>query len=501
MNGRRPFSRKALLIGIVVSVGLVGCAVGPNYVAPASQLVGFHNQKLVPVDRERAVPALDAWWTGFDDPMLNTVVQRALDQNLDLAASMARVNQARAVASGAGAQLLPTVDFNASATHERQSIDSPLGAITSGIPGFTRNIHDYQVGPSASWEIDLFGGLRRGAAAARAEAQAAEADQAGTRVTVAADAADAYLQIRGYQARIAVAEDQIKTDDHLVTLVRSRYDAGAATGREVAQADALSKQARASVPLLRMGLERQLNRLDVLMGAQPGTYAGELSVARGLPMIPNTPPDDEPTDMLRRRPDIIAAERRLAASNERIGAALSDYYPKFSLSTAFGFDSMSPGKLFKSTAYQGVGSLGLRWRLFDFGKVDAEVAQARGADAEALALYRQTVLRAAEDVENALMALVQTQVRAVEVQDQVDALNKARDLSERAYRAGSITLTDVLDADRQLLTARDELDAARTDATRSAVGVFRALGGGWHPGPTSQSTASSAAPAEASFNR
>jgi outer membrane protein TolC len=222
------------------------------------------------------------------------------------------------------------------------------------------------------------------------------------------------------------------------------------------------------------------------MGVQPGTYAGELSVAHDLPLVPSAPSDNEPTDMLRRRPDVIAAERRLASSNERIGAALSEYYPKFSLSGALGFDSMSPGHVFKSTAYQTTAGVGLRWRLFDFGKVDAEVAQAKGADAEALAMYRQAVLHAAEDVENSLMALAQMQIRAGEVQDQVDALNKARDLSEQAYRAGSITLTDVLDADRQLLTARDDLDSARADAARSAVGVFRALGGGWDPAATPQ---------------
>jgi outer membrane protein TolC len=263
--------------------------------------------------------------------------------------------------------------------------------------------------------------------------------------------------------------------------VRDRYNAGSATGREIAQADALLKQARASVPPLRIGLEQQLNRLDVLMGAQPGTYAHELGAMQEFPSVLAVPGDGRPVDMLRRRPDVIAAERRLAASNERIGAAISDYYPKISLSGALGFDSLSPDHLFTSSAFQAVGGGALSWRLFDFGKVDAEVAQAKGANAEALALYRQSILHAAEDVENSLMNLAQTQVRVGEIQDQVDALVKARNLSEQAYRAGSITLTDVLDADSQLLSARDELDSNRADAARAAVGVFRALGGGWEP--------------------
>jgi NodT family efflux transporter outer membrane factor (OMF) lipoprotein len=475
-----PMRAALISSSLLISAILAGCAVGPDYVAPKSELVPFHNLAGTSAKEARPVPPLDQWWTGFNDPMLVTVIQRALDQNLDLAASIARVSQARAAASGAGAQLFPTVDFNASGVSERQSLRSPSGSLASGSPGFTRNVHDYTLGPAASWEIDIFGGLRRGAAASNDEAQAAQADQAGTRVMVAADAADAYLQVRGYQARLAIAEKQIETDEHLSQLVQHRYDAGASQGLEVAQADALLKQARATVPPLRIALERQLNRLDVLMGAQPGTYAKDLNQASEIPGIPAIPGDAQPLDVLRRRPDIIAAERRLAASSDRIGAALSDYYPKISLSGALGFDSIS-GHVLSSSAFQAVGGGALRWRLFDFGKVDAEVAQTRGANAEALAVYRLAVLRAAEDVENAFMGLTQTEIHVVQLQEQVQALEKARNFSEQAYRAGSITLTDVLDSDRQLLTARDELDANRADAARAAVGVFRALGGGWTP--------------------
>ena len=487
----------------MVSAILAACAVGPNYNRPKDELAPFHNNPTTGAQRRESREALqatgagahegqaslDQWWSGFDDPMLTEVVQRALSQNLDLAASIARVQQARAVAAGAGAALLPSADLNASATYERQSTRGAFGSVASNVPGYSRGIHDYSVGPAASWEIDLFGGLRRAASAARAEAEAAEADQAGTRVMVAADAADAYLQVRGYQSRLAVAQQQIADDDHLLHLVHERYDAGAATGREIAQAEALLKQAKASVPPLAIGLEQQLNRLDVLMGAQPGTYAQELSQAREIPSVPSVPTNNEPTEMLRRRPDIIAAERRLAAANERIGAAISDYYPKFSLSGALGFETIS-NHLFSNQAFQPVGGGAIRWRLFDFGKIDAEVARAKGSNAEALAVYRQSVLKAAQDVEDSLIELAQTQLRVNEVEDQVNSLVRARDLSEQAYRAGSITLTDVLDADSQLLTARDEADSSRADAARAAVGVYRALGGGWTPGPQSRQLAS-----------
>jgi NodT family efflux transporter outer membrane factor (OMF) lipoprotein len=472
---------KAIISGWIVSAALAGCAVGPDYVAPKTEMTPFHNTEAV-ANRQTTLPApkLDSWWTGFNDPMLETIVTRALDQNLDLQASIARVAQSRAAAQAAGAALLPTIDANTSYTAEHQSTQSPLGSLASAFPNYSRDQKEYVVGATASWEIDLAGGLRRAHSAARDEEEAAEANQLGTRITVAADAADAYLQIRGLQMRLAVAQNQIDTDAHLLELVQARVRAGAATPREVAQAEALLRQARASIPVLRIGLEAQLNRLDVLMGAQPGTYAAELTTNSGaIPDIPAIGPSDQPIDVLRRRPDIIAAERHLAATSEEIGVAISDYYPKISLSGALGFDSITSNHFLSAKSFQPIGTGALQWRLFDFGKVDAEVKQARGANAEALAQFRQAALKATEDVEDAFITLSQTELRVRELEQEVTALTRARDLSEKAYRAGSITLTDVLDADRQLLGSRDDLDATRADAARAAVRTFRALGGGW----------------------
>jgi outer membrane protein TolC len=240
------------------------------------------------------------------------------------------------------------------------------------------------------------------------------------------------------------------------------------------------QQARSTIPLLKLSLEKQLNRLDVLMGAQPGTYARELNAVTQIPSIPSIG-SQEPTDVLRRRPDTIAAERRLAASNERIGIAIAEYYPKISLSGLLGLDSLNSRTLWSGGAFQPAAVASLRWRLFDFGRVDAEVKEARAGNAEALIDYRRSVLKAAEDVENALATLTETQAYIVEVQGEVKSLTRARDLSQEAYRAGSITLTDVLDADRELLAAQDRLDANRADAARAAVLVYRSFGGGWSP--------------------
>jgi outer membrane protein TolC len=191
------------------------------------------------------------------------------------------------------------------------------------------------------------------------------------------------------------------------------------------------------------------------------------------------PAAGEPAELLRRRPDVIAAERRVAAANARIGASLADYYPKVSVSGVLGFESLSSGNLFNSQAFQPVGTGAIRWRLFDFGRVRAEVARARGADAEALARYQESVLHAAEDVENAFLSLQQTEIRTRALEAEVSELAHARELSQQAYSAGVIPLTDVLDADRLLLSARDDLAQSRADDARAAVRVYRSLGGGW----------------------
>jgi len=476
----RPLPAALASLSLFSQVCLSGCAVGPSYRKPATTLDKFHSVAVLEDRQTRApAPTLEAWWTGFNDPMLSRIVQRARDQNLDLAAALARVQQARAAAREAGAQLLPTFDVNGQATRIHYSLESPVGQIAGPLPGFNRNQSIYDAGLSAMWELDLFGGLRRGKEAASAEAEAAIAEQVGTRISVTADAADAYLHIRGDQARIAVAEQQVATDERLLELVRQRFGRGLAAVREVAQAEALLSEARASLQPLHIDLEAQTNRLDVLLGVQPGTSALELQKPGDIPSVPRVPTDDKPLEVLRRRPDVIAAERHLAASNARIGQALADYYPKISLAGLLGYESSRPSDLFKAATFQPGSTAGLRWRVFDFGRVSAEVAQANGANAEAFARYRQAVLRAAEDVENAFTSLVQLEAHQQELLTEVAALKRARDASQEAYQGGVIALTDVLDADRQLLTAQDQLAQTRADSARAAVGTFRALGGGW----------------------
>ncbi|MHA6205279.1 efflux transporter outer membrane subunit [Dyella soli] len=479
---RSPHGAVLRVAAVVAALaGLAGCTVGPDYVKPdlTHHADYAHQAMLGERDATRAPPALDAWWAGFDDPELTRIVGRVMAQNLDLAAAMARVDQARAAAREAGAQLAPQGSLDGQVVRQHQSTEGPLGKIGSTLPGYKRAQTLENIGVGASWELDLAGGLHRGAEAANAEAQAAEAAQAGVRVSVAAEAADSYFQVRGAQERIRLAQQQVDTEAKLLDLVQQRLAGGLATSRELAQAQALVLQARATLPPLRISLAQQLNRLDVLMGATPGTYAAELQDSPQTFTVPAITTDGGPDMLLRRRPDVIAAERKLAASNARIGVAVAEYYPKVSLGGLLGFESLHSGSLFSSAAFQPQAVLGLHWRLFDFGRVDAEVAQAKGADAESLAQYRQSMLRATEDVEDAIVNLAELETQHRDLVQEVAAHVQARDAAQDAYKGGAISLIEVLDEDRQLLASRDELARVHADDARAAVATFRALGGGW----------------------
>jgi len=457
---------------------LAGCAVGPDYVKPTVELGSLHNAEAVAA---RPVPAkeppLDQWWQGFDDPALTRIIERVFKQNLDIQASLERVAQARAIAKATGAKLWPTVDASAQALYERASMENPLSIIGETIPGFKRTSQLYDVGVGASWESDLFGGLKRQQEAAVAMAAAAEAMHAGVRILVAAEAADTYFQIRRDQAQLRVTEARIANNTDLLAMLKEQRAHGLSTDRDIAQGEALLAHTEGALPLLRIDLEAQLNRLDVLMGAQPGTYAKELRQPAAIATAPQI--SAQSADFLRRRPDVMAAERELAAANAKIGAAIAGYYPEVSLSGLLGYESLSLGRLFSSDTFQPLALAGLRWRLFDFGRIDAEVAQADAATREALVRYRLVILRAAEDVENACVSLVQFEAYRQNVTKQIDALTRVDKDSKEAYQAGMIPLTDVLDADRQLLIAETELPRAEADAARAAVRLFRSLGGGW----------------------
>jgi len=466
---------------ILAALLLSACTVGPDYHRPELGTPAAFMGTQAVVQRPAVSKAeLTIWWEGFNDPLLTKLVSRALDENLDIAQATARVAQSRASLQSANAALLPSGDVSTQATRARQSLETPLGRVLNATPGFDRNGEFYEANLGARWELDVFGGLDRNQEAARAQFQASQAGVAAARLMVAAQTADTYVAIRGLQSRMAIASQQIDTQRRLLAIVKLQYQAGVAAELQMRQAEGALAQVQASIPGLETGLDAGMNALDVLMGAQPGTYRAELQTPAAIPVPPAITDAGGPTELMRRRPDLIIAERRVAASNARIGAAISEYYPKFSLSGLLGFATTSGGNLGNGNTLQAQGVLGLRWRLFDFGRVDAEIAAARGQNAEALASYKQSVLRASEDVENAFTALVKRETEQGLLADGEASLSRARDASLTAYQGGVVSLIEVLDADSRLLRTRDARAQAQTEASRAAIASFRALGGGWN---------------------
>ncbi|TWC63483.1 NodT family efflux transporter outer membrane factor (OMF) lipoprotein [Pseudomonas sp. SJZ103] len=462
---------------------MTGCAVGPDYRRPDAPLPDRYLGQSSVEQRPGATPAsLVIWWEGFGDPLLADFVAKALEQNLDLAQAQARVAQARAGLGAANAALLPSGNISGQAARAYQSVETPLGQVLNSTPGYDRYGSSYEADLNASWEVDVFGGLRRGREAALAEYQASEAGVAATRLAIAAQTADIYITVRGLQARLDIANRQVKTQQGLLEKVQLLYNKGLAASYEVRQTEGALAQVQATVPVLQTGLDAAMNSLDVMLGTPPGTHRTQLAMVTSIPAAPQLKAMGTPADLLRRRPDLIVAERRLAASNARIGEAIAEYYPTFSLSALLGSaTAVSAGNLFTGGASQSSGVLGLRWRLFDFGRINAQIDQAKGQEAESLAAYRQSVLRATEDVENALSSLVNRDAQATTLIGGETSLTQARQSSFTAYEKGTASLIDVLHADETLLQASDARAQAQTESARAAVAAFKALGGGWQP--------------------
>jgi NodT family efflux transporter outer membrane factor (OMF) lipoprotein len=474
---------KPTLFMLVIASLSAGCAVGPDYIRPDTPMPDRYLGQTAVEQRHANVTAdFTVWWGSFGDPQLSHFVTLALEQNLDLAQASARVAQARAGLGAANAALLPSGNINAQGARAYQSVETPLGQVLNSRPNFDRYGNAYEANLGASWELDVFGGVRRGREAALAEYQASEAGAAATRLAVAAQTADIYISIRGLQTRLDVARRQVQTQQELLSTINLLYGKGLAAELQVRQVEGALAQVRASVPVLEAGLDTAMNALDVMLGTSPGTHRKELANASVIPVAPQIASTGSPGDLLRRRPDLIVAERRLAASNARIGMAIAEYYPKLSFSGLIGSaTSLSSGNLFTGGASQAAGVLGLRWRLFDFGRINAQIDLAKGQEAEALAGYRLAVLRATEDVENAFSALVKREDQAGILVQGVDSLNRARGASFAAYQKGVVSLIEVLQADENLLRASDMRAQAQTESARAAVAAFKALGGGWQP--------------------
>lgn len=428
-----------------------------------------------------AVPLADGWWRSFGDPVLDRLVDTALAGNLDIAAAAARLEQAAAGVKAAKGALLPQASLDGSAAVKRQSIEDVQGRAFSRVPGFSRTVEQYGLNGAASWEVDLFGRLSAGARAARAEAGAADAGLAGARLTIAAEVVNTFIDVRAIEARLAVAKARVAAARDTDRLLRQRADRGVAALTETDRSGAELAGAGSAVPALETALEVERNRLDVLMGRAPGQVAAELG-AGGIPAVRAPAVPDGPASLLARRPDVVAAERRVAASDARVAEAIAARYPRFTISGFAGVLATGMSNLFTGGAVQTGASGGLSLPIFTGGRLRAQQSASEAALREAVATWQQTALQAAAEGENALLALTKRSEQADALSAVAARLGDSRQRIETAFQAGVVSRVEALGIERQRLDAEDEAIAARAEAARAGVAAFRALGGGWQAG-------------------
>jgi multidrug efflux system outer membrane protein len=464
---------------LAAALALGACAVGPNYREPQMDVAdefgaaGLLTPEQGEIERQ--------WWRQFGDPLLDELVEAAVANNRDIAAATARLREARAQRRERLFDFLPSITGSASYDNVRQSASG-----TPGIPPGTPLDRDYELfdaGFDAAWEIDLFGRVRRANESARALAQAAAAARNQVVLSVIAEVARNYFELRGAQGQLAVARSNAENQQRALELVNARFEAGRGTALDTARATAQVQTTLASVPPLEAAVDRAMRRIEVLTGQQPGALASRLAEARELPVLPATLVLGNPEDLLRRRPDIRAAERQLAAATAAIGAQVADLFPRITINAGIGLAAPRFSQLDDPGNDRRSFGPSLSWGLFDLGHVYQRIRAADARSAEALAGYEQTVLLALEETENALSDFARERRRVEHLTRAAEASREAADLATQRFEGGVSDFLTALDAYRTSLEAEDQLAISRTRAATLLVSIYKALGGGWEIAP------------------
>src|SRR5258708_2638488 len=461
---------------VISTLLLAGCAVGPNYKRPQ---VAVPRQWTVAAARGTAATPIekDDWWSSFQDPELNSLVERSAKQNLDLKVALVRVQEARPGVGVARSGCFPPIDGAASGTRNRQRVIGPVGPQTSTVI-VPVELNNFQGGLSASWELDVFGGTRRRVQAATADATAAEENHRDVLVILLGDVGRVYAQLRGFQRRLEIANKNINTQQDTLDLTSARAKAGLANELDVSCAAAQLESTRAVVPSLLSGIDVSIHRLSVLLGEEPGALRSELEKASPIPSAGPEVDVGLPSDLLKRRPDIRRSEAQLAAATARIGEAKADLFPRFVLTGTAGRQATQLHDLTLGAGNFFSAGPGISLPLFTGGRIRSNIAVQTSRQREALIGYQSTVLNALEEVENALVSYSQEQERRDRLNEAVSHSQLAVDLATEQYKAGLVDFLSVLDAQRDLYANEDQLVQSQTTVTTNLVGLYRALGGG-----------------------
>ncbi len=497
---------------LAVSYALVstqGCAVGPDYQrpqidTPAAWTRGADATAQTPsasstADATASAPAQRDWWLGFGDDQLVALVERAVRATPKARQAAARVREARALRAVAAGSLWPRLDAAASYSNSRMSehgfLEGLANSLGGGQPGAVfpgQGINLYQTGFDAQWELDLFGHVRRSVQAANAELEAAEAGYQDALLSLAAETAREVIELRTFDARLAIAARNIASQSDTLGVITQRYRAGVSSELDLSRAQAHLAATEADVPTLRSRRAATLHRLEVLVAAAPGSLDQQFVGVREVTATPRFVDAGLPSQLLLRRPDVGRAERELAAATARIGVARAELLPRFSLSGSFGFQSQETGNLFTSDSRFWLVGPGMRWPIFDAGRLLANVEVQNARTEQAAARYEDALRSALADVETALGALADEQVRGAALERAAAAERRGTDLARELFAGGIVEFLQVLDAERSLYHAEDALAASRGAAAEDTVALYKALAGGW---PTPDEAPSPPSPA------
>jgi multidrug efflux system outer membrane protein len=461
---------------MAAAVLMGGCAVGPNYHRPETPVDAHFANAGEPGFAE--TEAVEHYWTSFNDPMMTGLIADALAHNKDLAAAEANLRAARAARRLAGFDQYPTVDLAASYTHNLDSQEQ--------LPGIDMHDREFDAAQGAFdglWELDLFGRVRRNVEAARGDVGAAAATVADARVSVIAEVARDYFILRGLQDQLQLTQRNADNQFDTLKLTRNRLEAGRGNELDTSRAEAQWQTTVSSIPSLEASIATTCYRLSVLTGRQPTALGASLKSLAPMPALPPLNAIGTPEQLLRRRPDVRVAERRLAASTARIGVAVGDLFPKVTLVGEVGYFAPTFGEFGESQARSFSVGPSISWAAFDLGRVRARISSAKAQTDQALAAYQGAVLGALEDTEGALITYGRSQSRREALRIAAAASDKAADLARKRFEGGLIDFLEVLDAERTALSAELLLSQSRTDAATSLIAVYKALGAGWRAAP------------------
>lgn len=459
---------------VLLATMLSGCVVGPDYAPPLIALPTHWGTKQ---PKEVQPPQLTQWWRRFKDPLLNGLIADAVAANLDVATAKAKIREARATRRVATGALFPELTGSAAYTRYKNAMSQATGLSDSEISG---PFNQFQFGLDASWELDLFGANRRNVEAATRGLEAAEEELRSTLLTLVGDVASYYIQARGYQLRIALARRTGASQRNTATLTRNKFQAGSASGVDVARAAAQASTTAANIPAYQVSYAEAVHRLGVLLGREPALLMQTLG--RGPASMPAPPPrlpTGMPAEILCNRPDVRKAERQLAQATANIGQAEAALYPSVSLTGSIATSGTRIGDLFKSSSISWSYGPSVSIPIFKGGALRAQVNVAEAQRDQYYLALRSAVLSALEDVENAIVSSVQHRVQAQRLTDAVQNYRQAADLSRSLYESGASSFLDVLDAERSLYSAEDSLLQTRVSVALDYVALAKALGGGW----------------------